>query len=319
MNKIAKAVLAFLLLLLGVFALLVTVVSGVPYWRAQRAIAQRKAELAAAKPLKVNPGSLVGTWYGKGGPNREFALTLTITSDNRMGSALNPGDPGEEVERQMLSPYSTVATLGIDGLASNGCSYESLSLNGNASGNTVQLTGYKGSVGDTPNPRLDGSLWQDTDSFQFSARLSATGMSGLLSTASNRPGCRPMIIPFDLSLVEVPAGHPAYVAPPAVPAPETNKRNGPSVAEQPTSSTAQPSQRSDAQIETDAVHALDSLKALKNDLITVTTIQGEVTLSGTVSSDASRELAEWTVSHVPGVTTVHNNLRLRQDDRSIPQ
>jgi osmotically-inducible protein OsmY len=61
------------------------------------------------------------------------------------------------------------------------------------------------------------------------------------------------------------------------------------------------------------------LKALKNDLITVTTIQGEVTLSGTVSSDASRELAEWTVSHVPGVTTVHNNLRLRQDDRSIPQ
>ena len=130
MNKIAKAVLAFLLLLLGAFALLVIVVSGVPYWRAQRAIAQRKAELAATKPLKVNPGSLVGTWYGKGGPNREFVLTLTITSDNRMGTALNPGDPGEEVERQMLSPYSTVATLGIDGLASNGCSYESISLNG---------------------------------------------------------------------------------------------------------------------------------------------------------------------------------------------
>jgi osmotically-inducible protein OsmY len=36
-----------------------------------------------------------------------------------------------------------------------------------------------------------------------------------------------------------------------------------------------------------------------------------VTLSGTVSSDASRELAEWTVSHVPGVTTVHNNLAAR--------
>jgi hypothetical protein len=44
--------------------------------------------------------------------------------------------------------------------------------------------------------------------------------------------------------------------------------------------------------------ALDALKALKNDLITVTTIQCEVTLSGTVSNDASSELAEWTVSHV---------------------
>ena len=88
--------------------------------------------------------------------------------------------------------------------------------------------------------------------------------------------------------------------------------------EQPTSSTAQPIQYSDAQIETDAVHALDALNALKNDLITVTTIQSEVTLSGTVSNDASKELAEWTVSHVPGVTTVHNNLQLRQVDRNIP-
>ena len=45
-------------------------------------------------------------------------------------------------------------------------------------------------------------------------------------------------------------------------------------------------QRSDGQIEMDVVHALDASQALKNDLITAATIQGEVTLSGTVSSDA---------------------------------
>ena len=42
----------------------------------------------------------------------------------------------------------------------------------------------------------------------------------------------------------------------------------------------------------DVVHALDASQALKNDLITAATIQSEVTLSGTVSSDSSRQLAE---------------------------
>jgi guanyl-specific ribonuclease Sa len=58
----------------------------------------------------------------------------------------------------------------------------------------------------------------------------------------------------------------------------------------------------------DVVHALDASNALKNDLITAATIQGEVTLSGTVSNEASRELAESIASHVPGVTKVHNDL-----------
>ena len=44
--------------------------------------------------------------------------------------------------------------------------------------------------------------------------------------------------------------------------------------------------RSDGQIEMDVVHALDGSQALKNDLITAATIQSEVTLSGTVSSDS---------------------------------
>jgi hypothetical protein len=70
------------------------------------------------------------------------------------------------------------------------------------------------------------------------------------------------------------------------------------------------SQRSDGQIEMDVVHALDASKALKSDLITAATIQGEVTLSGTVSTEASSELAESIASHVAGVTKVSNNLRV---------
>lgn len=68
--------------------------------------------------------------------------------------------------------------------------------------------------------------------------------------------------------------------------------------------------RSDGQIEMDVVHALDGSQALKNDLITAATIQSEVTLSGTVSSDSSRQLAESIVKGVPGVTQIHNNLKV---------
>jgi hypothetical protein len=77
-----------------------------------------------------------------------------------------------------------------------------------------------------------------------------------------------------------------------------------------TSASAQAGQRTDGQIEMDVVHALDASKALKNDLITAATIQGEVSLSGTVSSDASSELAESIAAHVAGVTKVNNNLKV---------
>jgi hypothetical protein len=69
-------------------------------------------------------------------------------------------------------------------------------------------------------------------------------------------------------------------------------------------------QRSDGQIEMDVVKALDDSQALKNDLITAATIQSQVTLSGTVSSDASKRLAESIVSKVPGVTKVNNHLKI---------
>jgi len=68
--------------------------------------------------------------------------------------------------------------------------------------------------------------------------------------------------------------------------------------------------RSDGQIEMDVVHALDGSQALKNDLITAATIQSEVTLSGTVSSESSKQLAESIAKTVPGVTKVHNNLKV---------
>ena len=67
-------------------------------------------------------------------------------------------------------------------------------------------------------------------------------------------------------------------------------------------------QRTDGQIEMDVVHALDGEQSLKNDLITAATIEGEVTLAGTVSTDAAKKLAESVTAKVPGVTKVQNNL-----------
>ncbi len=71
---------------------------------------------------------------------------------------------------------------------------------------------------------------------------------------------------------------------------------------------AQQGLRTDSQIEMDVVRALDASDTLKNDLITAATIQSEVTLSGTVASDANKELAESIAAQVNGVTKVHNNL-----------
>jgi len=76
------------------------------------------------------------------------------------------------------------------------------------------------------------------------------------------------------------------------------------------SAPAAAAQRTDGQIEMDVVHALDASNALKKDLITAATIQSEVTLAGTVSSEASKELAESIAARVPGVTAVHNNLKV---------
>jgi len=54
----------------------------------------------------------------------------------------------------------------------------------------------------------------------------------------------------------------------------------------------------------------DASEALKNDLITAATIQGQVTLSGTVSTQASKDLAASIAGHVNGVSKVNNNLKV---------
>jgi hypothetical protein len=68
--------------------------------------------------------------------------------------------------------------------------------------------------------------------------------------------------------------------------------------------------RTDNQIEMDVVHALDSTQELKSELISPSTIQGEVTLSGTVTTDSNRRLAETIAGRVAGVTKVNDNLKV---------
>jgi len=78
-----------------------------------------------------------------------------------------------------------------------------------------------------------------------------------------------------------------------------------------TADQTQPSgARTDGQIEMDVVQALDASNALKNDLITAATIQGAVTLSGTVATDADKQLAGAIAGKVSGVTKVNNNLKV---------
>jgi osmotically-inducible protein OsmY len=66
----------------------------------------------------------------------------------------------------------------------------------------------------------------------------------------------------------------------------------------------------DGDLESDVRRALSTSKALKNAVITPISLHREVTLSGTVVDESSRELAEDIASHVPGVVAVHNNLKV---------
>ncbi|MGB6974948.1 MAG: BON domain-containing protein, partial [Terracidiphilus sp.] len=69
-------------------------------------------------------------------------------------------------------------------------------------------------------------------------------------------------------------------------------------------------QSADGQVEMDVVHALDAQQTLANDLITAATVNGTVTLTGTVSSQASKDLAERVVRGVAGVSAVQDNLQV---------
>jgi hypothetical protein len=71
---------------------------------------------------------------------------------------------------------------------------------------------------------------------------------------------------------------------------------------------AQSSGRSDADIQSDVAYALSSSAALKGQAITAATVEGDVTISGNVRDDASKELAESLIYRVKGVRSVTNNL-----------
>ena len=73
----------------------------------------------------------------------------------------------------------------------------------------------------------------------------------------------------------------------------------------------------DADLESDVRRALSTSKALKNAIISPVSLHREITLSGTVLDESSRELAEEITSQVSGVVAVHNNLTIR--DGANPQ
>lgn len=68
--------------------------------------------------------------------------------------------------------------------------------------------------------------------------------------------------------------------------------------------------RSDADIQSDVAYALSHSKALQGQHITAATIEGDVTVSGNVRDDASKELAETIIYKVKGVRSVTNNLNV---------
>lgn len=56
---------------------------------------------------------------------------------------------------------------------------------------------------------------------------------------------------------------------------------------------------------------------LKDDAVNVKSENGEVTLTGTVSDDASRSLAQETVANLPGVKSVSNMLKIEGDSSEV--
>ena len=68
--------------------------------------------------------------------------------------------------------------------------------------------------------------------------------------------------------------------------------------------------RSDADIQTDLAAALAQSTQLQGQNITAATIQGDVTLSGTVRDNASKQVAQRVAAAVSGVRSVENNLEI---------
>jgi hypothetical protein len=82
--------------------------------------------------------------------------------------------------------------------------------------------------------------------------------------------------------------------------------------------TAQTAGRSDADIQSDVAYALSHSAALKGQQITAATVEGDVTVSGNVRDDASKELAESLIYRVNGVRSVSNNLTVGTAAQQTP-
>lgn len=68
------------------------------------------------------------------------------------------------------------------------------------------------------------------------------------------------------------------------------------------------STRTDAQIQADVLQQIATARGIKGQKITANTSNGVVTLTGSVSDEVTRQIAENAVSGVNGVTSVRNNL-----------
>ncbi len=76
--------------------------------------------------------------------------------------------------------------------------------------------------------------------------------------------------------------------------------------------------RSDADIQSDVAYALSHSKALQGQHITAATVEGDVTVSGNVRDDASKELAQTVIYGVKGVRSVTNNLTVGDASQANP-
>ena len=79
----------------------------------------------------------------------------------------------------------------------------------------------------------------------------------------------------------------------------------------------QSASRSDLSIESDVLHQLASATSLHNQQISASTDNGVVTLTGSVTDDASAQLAEHTASSVAGVRSVVNHLTIGGASASV--
>jgi hypothetical protein len=76
--------------------------------------------------------------------------------------------------------------------------------------------------------------------------------------------------------------------------------------------------RSDSDIQSDVAYALSHSKALQGQHITAATVEGDVTVSGNVRDEASKELAQTVIYGVKGVRSVTNNLTVGDAPQANP-